>query len=159
MATEKNNNMGEKRHPSEDGSNPEFDHHEDRTLRGSDDVAPPNRKSRPDTQASKPLAGYSRDQLAYMGETYAREKQGMTDEDDIRAFRLGAIIASEMDADDEPSSLRDKYARIEGLTEEERQSLLDEVEHKWRHPKMLYYLVTGTSTLFSNELNIPDRII
>jgi hypothetical protein len=94
-----------------------------------------------------------------MGETYAREKQGMTDEDDIRAFRLGAIIASEMDADDEPSSLRDKYARIEGLTEEERQSLLDEVEHKWRHPKMLYYLVTSILNLFFNELKMSDHVI
>ncbi|KAJ3507568.1 hypothetical protein NM208_g15942 [Fusarium decemcellulare] len=77
-----------------------------------------------------------------MGEKYAREQQGLTTEEDIRAFRIGAIIAGDMDVDDDLESLRNKYASVEGLTEEERTTLVDEVEHKWRNPKMLYFLVT-----------------
>lgn len=34
---------------------------------------------------------------------------------------------------------------MEGLTEEESGVLVDEVERKWRHPTMLYFLVTVCS--------------
>ncbi|KAH7319651.1 hypothetical protein B0I35DRAFT_450771 [Stachybotrys elegans] len=121
---------------SEHGS---FGHNENR---GSDSFLDASTNHGSGAKADHPLAGYSRDQLAQMGEKYAREHQGMTDEEEIRAFRLGAIIAGDMDVDDNLHSLREKYAAVNGLTEDERQTLVNEVEHKWSHPGMLYYLVT-----------------
>jgi hypothetical protein len=42
-----------------------------------------------------PLAGYSPDQLAQRGEEFCK-KHGLTEEEDLRAFRLGAMIAGNM---------------------------------------------------------------
>lgn len=42
-----------------------------------------------------PLAGYSPDQLAQRGENFCKQ-HGFADEEDIRAFRLGAMIAGNM---------------------------------------------------------------
>lgn len=123
---------------SEDG------HHEHIPARPSDDTAIASHHPKSSSSsAGHPLAGHTREQLARMGEQYAREHQGLTDEDDIRAFRLGAIIAGDLDAEDDTTTLKEKYAAVEGLTEEERQILVEEVEKKWRHPAMLYFLVTG----------------
>ncbi|KAH8174884.1 sugar transporter domain-containing protein [Sarocladium implicatum] len=129
-----------RRFDSEDG------HHENIPARPSDDTAIASHHPKSSApSAGHPLAGHTRDQLALMGEQYAREHQGLTDEDDIRAFRLGAIIAGDLDAEDDTSTLKEKYAAVEGLTEEERQTLVEEVEKKWRHPGMLYFLVTVCS--------------
>ncbi|KAH7149893.1 hypothetical protein B0J13DRAFT_673666 [Dactylonectria estremocensis] len=125
----------------EDASHAEIDHAEHQTRSSDEDIFNSN-KPVSSSKAAHPLAGYTHQQLAHMGEQYAREHQGLTDEDEIRAFRLGAIIAGDMDADDNVESLREKYVAVEGLTEEERSTLVDEVEHKWRNPKMLYFLVT-----------------
>lgn len=127
---------------SEDASRTEVDHAEN-SMRPSDEAVFDKSKPISSTKAAHPLAGYSHQQLAHMGEKYARDHQGLTDEDEIRAFRLGAIIAGDMDVDDNIESLREKYLSVEGLTEEERTTLVDEVEHKWRNPKMLYFLVTS----------------
>lgn len=130
--------MGVEKH---DHLSPGDGHHEHLPARPSDDTAIASHP--PKSAAAHPLAGHTRAHLAHMGEQYAREKQGLSEEDDIRAFRLGAIIAGDLDADDDSTTLKEKYAGIDGLTEEERQVLVDEVERKWRHPKMLYFLVTG----------------
>jgi hypothetical protein len=118
-------------------------HHEHLPVRPSDDTAIASHHPKSSSSAAHPLAGYTRAQLAHMGEQYAHEKQGLTEEEDIRAFRLGAIIAGDLDADDDLMTLKEKYAAVEGLTDEERGVLVDEVEKKWRHPNMLYFLVTG----------------
>lgn len=128
---------------SEDLSRTEADHAEDRLAEDSNR----RKKSLSEFKAAHPLVGYSDEQLAQMGEEYAREHQGLTSDEDIRAFRLGAVIAGDMDEDEDPSSLRERYSRIEGLTEEERRSLVDEVEHKWKNPRMLYFLVTSKTSL------------
>ncbi|KAH6983358.1 hypothetical protein BKA56DRAFT_483128 [Ilyonectria sp. MPI-CAGE-AT-0026] len=116
---------------SEDASRTEVDHAEN-SMRPSDEAIFNKNNPISSAKAAHPLAGYTHQQLAHMGEQYAREHHGLTDDDEIRAFRLGAIIAGDMD----------KYLSVEGLTEEERTTLVDEVEHKWRNPKMLYFLVT-----------------
>ena len=143
MSSEKDGHSKARRSSSGDLSRTEVDHKEHRYPRDSDEALFDPNKPLSSTKAAHPLAGYTHEQLAHMGEKYAREHQGLTDETEIRAFRLGAIIAGDMDVDDDPQSLRDKYARVEGLTEDERQTLVDEVEHKWRNPKMLYFLVTS----------------
>lgn len=137
MENEKINHL-----PSEDG------HHEHLPARPSDDTAIASHHPKSSSSAAHPLANYSRSQLGQLGEQYARSQQGLTEEDDIRAFRLGAIIAGDMDADNDMKTLKEKYAGVEGLTEEERAILVDEVEKKWRHPSMLYFLVTGMFLTF-----------
>ncbi|KAF4833629.1 putative metabolite transport protein YwtG [Colletotrichum siamense] len=77
-----------------------------------------------------PLGGFTPEQLGRMGEEYC-EKHGITDEADVRAFRLGAMIAGNMN----------KYDTMRELTAQERAVLDGETTHKWRNPKMLYAVV------------------
>lgn len=84
---------------------------------------------------ANPLGGYSVQQLGDMGEQYCRENQ-LGEEEDIRAFRLGAQVAK--------NPLR--AAEVMGLTEEEKQIFQDEVDHKWRQPKLLYLVIILCST-------------
>ncbi|KAL2185466.1 hypothetical protein L209DRAFT_766214 [Thermothelomyces heterothallicus CBS 203.75] len=78
---------------------------------------------------ANPLAGLTAEQLAAMGEDYAR-LAGLTSEEDMRAFRLGAIIAG----DHAP------YDQIPELTAREREVLQRETTHKWSNPSMLYWV-------------------
>lgn len=78
-----------------------------------------------------PLAGLPPDQLAQKGEDFCK-KHGITDEEDVRAFRLGAMIAGDMN----------KYDTIKDLTAREREVLDREITHKWSNPGMLYAVIT-----------------
>ncbi|KAI1117526.1 hypothetical protein F5Y14DRAFT_352756 [Nemania sp. NC0429] len=78
-----------------------------------------------------PLAGFSPDQLARRGEDFCKQ-HGFADEEDIRAFRLGAMIAGNMN----------KYDTVDGLTDREREVLDREITHKWSNPNMLYAVIT-----------------
>ncbi|KAI1825696.1 hypothetical protein F4861DRAFT_161772 [Xylaria intraflava] len=78
-----------------------------------------------------PLAGLTPDELAQRGEDFCKQ-HGITGEDDIRAFRFGAMIAGNSN----------KYDTIEGLTANERKVLDEEITHKWRNPPMLYAVIT-----------------
>lgn len=77
-----------------------------------------------------PLAGLSQAELAQRGEEFSR-KHGFAEEEDIRAFRLGAMIAGNMN----------KYDTVEGLTEREKDVLDREITHKWSNPTMLYAVI------------------
>ncbi|KAK1772553.1 putative mfs sugar transporter protein [Phialemonium atrogriseum] len=77
-----------------------------------------------------PLAGISQERLGVMGEEYARDS-GMTSDEDIRAFRLGAMIAGN----------ENRYDTIAELTEREREVLDREETHKWSNPSMLYWVI------------------
>ncbi|KAL2021543.1 hypothetical protein VTK56DRAFT_7042 [Thermocarpiscus australiensis] len=80
---------------------------------------------------ANPLAGLSPECLASRGEKYARDA-GLTSDEDIRAFRLGAMIAGD-DVD---------YDTIEGLTDREKEALRRETTQKWRsNPSMLYWVI------------------
>lgn len=135
-------------------------HHENLPVRPSDDtvIAPRQQPKNSSSAAAHPLASYTRAQLAQMGEKYARDQQGLTEEADIRAFRLGAIIAGDLDGDDDFTMLKKRYPSVEGLTEEERGVLVDEVERKWRHPTMLYFLVTDMLTLLLRRVEGCDAV-
>ncbi|KAH8161293.1 hypothetical protein CIB48_g6957 [Xylaria polymorpha] len=78
-----------------------------------------------------PLAGFSPQQLAQRGEDFCKQ-HGLTDEEDLRAFRLGAMIAGNMN----------KYDTVEDLTPREREVLDREITHKWSNPTMLYAVIT-----------------
>lgn len=69
---------------------------------------------------ANPLAGLSHEKLSAMGEKYARFA-GLDSEEDLRAFRLGAIIAGD----------ENQYDTVKELTAEERESLDREVTHRW----------------------------
>ncbi|KAI0974943.1 sugar transporter-domain-containing protein [Xylaria arbuscula] len=77
-----------------------------------------------------PLAGFTPDQLAQRGEDFCM-KHGITDEEDVRAFRLGAMIAGNLN----------KYDTVDGLTDREKDVLDREITHKWSNPTMLYAVI------------------
>ncbi|CAK7198914.1 hypothetical protein SEUCBS139899_001582 [Sporothrix eucalyptigena] len=121
-----------------------------------------------------PLAGISPDELANMGEAYARQHNvgvpkegGEVSAEDIRAFRLGAVIAGNPQmytggASASASSQNVQAPPVEGqasgsavqekqvygggpfyneLTDREREVLAREETHKWSNPKQLYAVI------------------
>jgi hypothetical protein len=105
----------------------------DTTIHGEQDEE--RRRRELNLKIANPLGGYNAQQLGDMGEQYCRENQ-LGEDDDIRAFRLGAQVAKD------PL----KAAEVEGLTEEERRIFQDEVDHRWRQPKLLYLVIVLCST-------------
>jgi hypothetical protein len=85
---------------------------------------------------ANPLAGLSRERLAAMGEDYAR-LAGLTSDEDMRAFRLGAMIAGD----------NTRYDTIPELTDREREVLERETTHKWSNPSMLYWVIVSRCPL------------
>ncbi|KAI1766560.1 hypothetical protein GGR53DRAFT_200578 [Hypoxylon sp. FL1150] len=77
-----------------------------------------------------PLGGLTAEQLGQRGEEFCA-KHGFTSEEDIRAFRLGAMIAGNMN----------QYDTIDGLTAREREVLDRELTHRWSNPPMLYAVI------------------
>ena len=68
--------------------------------------------------------------VSEMGEAFVREHQ-IGDEEDIRAFRLGALLAQDPN----------RHAEIEGFNDEEKQVLNKEITSKWSQPKLLYLVI------------------
>lgn len=58
------------------------------------------------------------------------------DDEDIRAFRLGAILAQDPN----------RHAEVDGLSEEERLTLGKEISKRWSQPKLLYLVIILCST-------------
>jgi hypothetical protein len=77
-----------------------------------------------------PLGRFSLEELSHMGEEYCRGNL-LGEEEDIRAFRLGAQIAKE------PA----KFTDIEGMLEDEIRVLQEEHDHRWKQPKLLYLVI------------------
>jgi len=79
---------------------------------------------------ANPLAGLTTADLARKAESYVRDNQ-IGDDEDIRAFRLGAIIAQNPN----------KFREIKELTGEERNVLEREITHKWSQVRINGLLV------------------
>ena len=77
---------------------------------------------------ANPLVGIPQDELIKEGEMFAL-RNGLEDMSEL--FKKGALVAQD------PLAFED----LPLLTETDKQALRDEVSNKWRHPKMLYYLV------------------
>jgi hypothetical protein len=77
---------------------------------------------------ANPLAGLSYEQLMADGDNFAKS-HGLEDLGEL--FQKGALVAQN------PLAFND----LPLLTLEDKEALQEEVDHKWRHPKMLYYLV------------------
>jgi len=81
---------------------------------------------------ANPLDGLSFEELSIRAEEYCKY-HGITKEEDVRSFRLGAQLAGNLD----------RWDAVEGLTDEERIVLEQERDHKWKNPKMLYLVVAS----------------
>lgn len=120
------------RHSESNGSRTEFEH-ADHTGAGastSDEVVENNKRQEASAKLANPLAGMSEDHLMKLGEEYAR-KAGLTSDEDIRAFRLGAIIAGN----------ENRHDMIDDLTADEKSAITREQTHKWSNPSMLYWVI------------------
>lgn len=84
---------------------------------------------------ANPLAGLSHTELADRGEDFVRE-YGIGGADDIRAFRLGVVLAQD------PK----RYAEVDGLSADESLVLEKEFMSKWSQPKLLYLVIVLCST-------------
>lgn len=128
---------GEKSAPRKDSGYSDVSRTEVETVHGAQGAALDESKKRrleASAMLENPLAGYSPDQLAQRGESFCKQ-HGFADEEDIRAFRLGAMIAGNMN----------KYDAVDGLTDREREVLGREITHKWSNPSVLYAVITVCS--------------
>ncbi|KAI0601889.1 sugar transporter-domain-containing protein [Biscogniauxia sp. FL1348] len=121
--------LGEKSSPRKDSSHSAISHDEiENRLSNLDEEH--RKRLEAESRLDNPLAGLSTDELARRGEAYCA-KHGITDEEDVRAFRLGAIIAGNYN----------RYDIVDGLTADERNVLDREITHKWSNPAMLYAVI------------------
>ena len=84
---------------------------------------------------ANPLAGISHAKLEEMGATYAF-KHHIGDEEDVRAFRKGAILAQD------PR----RFSQVQGLTGMECDVLQREFSNRWSQPKLMYIVIILCST-------------
>lgn len=121
-----------------DGHTEIGDHHSPRAskvLSENEEQAAERKRRELNLKLANPLGAYNAKQLGDLGEQYCRE-HALGEDDDIRAFRLGAQVAKD------PLN----HAQVEGLTDEEKRIFQDEVDHKWRQPKLLYLVIVLCST-------------
>lgn len=79
---------------------------------------------------TNPLAGLSHAALMKRGGRYARRHM-IGDEEDIRAFELGAVLAQDPQ----------KYESVQGLLPEELEALRKEFTNRWSQPKLMYLVI------------------
>ena len=70
-----------------------------------------------------------------MGAKYAL-KHHIRDEEDVRAFRKGAVLAQD------PR----RFAQVQGLTGQELDVLQKEFDNRWSQPKLMYIVIILCST-------------
>lgn len=99
------------------------------TSQQSVDITTSIRRKR-NARLANPLNGIGQDILRIRGENYAR-RHVSTEEEDVRAFGLGAILAQNPE----------HYNGIQGLAEEERAILRNELANKWHQPKEMYLVI------------------
>lgn len=105
------------------------------TLRMGAMTAAERARRNVNAKLANPLAGISHAMLEDMGACYARKHQ-VGDQEDIRAFAKGAVLAQD------PS----RYKSVAGLTEEEQLLLHTEYHHRWHQPPLLYIVIIVCST-------------
>lgn len=84
---------------------------------------------------ANPLAGISHAKLEEIGAMYAR-KHHIGDEEDVRAFRMGAVLAQD------PR----RFAQVQGLTGMELDVLQKEFDNRWSQLKLVYIVIVLCST-------------
>lgn len=79
---------------------------------------------------ANPLAGFTHDELKKQGLRFSITHQ-MGDEEDIRAFEMGAVLAQ----------APEKFDQIEGLTDAELRILRKEFTNRWSQPPLMYVVI------------------
>lgn len=79
---------------------------------------------------ANPLAGYSRHELEEMGAAYAR-KYKVGDEEDVEAFRQGAVCAQD------PF----RFDSYDGLSAIDKEIMRKEFSNKWAQPWLMYLVI------------------
>ncbi|QKX59808.1 uncharacterized protein TRUGW13939_06950 [Talaromyces rugulosus] len=79
---------------------------------------------------ANPLAGFTHDELKKQGLRFSITHQ-MGDEEDIRAFEMGAVLAQ----------APEKFDQIDGLTEAELRVLRNEFTNRWSQPPLMYVVI------------------
>jgi hypothetical protein len=124
--------------PSSSGSRTDVEHQDIRRSSGHDThqtLALDDPAKDLSKKLANPLAGLNQERLAVMGEEYAK-LAGLTSDEDMRAFRLGAMIAGD----------HTRYDTIPELTDSEMEALERETTHKWSNPSMLYWVIVSKSS-------------
>jgi len=140
MASQHHEDVGNSRISSSDSANldgkTEIENH---SVRGSgigkENVDADQLRANINAKIANPLAGFSHNELAIKGEEYARNNY-IGVEEDIRAFRLGAILAQDPN----------RHAEVDELSPDEKEVLRKEIESKWSQPKLLYLVIVLCST-------------
>lgn len=79
---------------------------------------------------SNPLAGFSHAELRKQGRSFAIAHE-IGDDEDIRAFELGAVLAQSPE----------RYDNVVGLTNLEKEVLRKEFAHRWSQPWTMYAVI------------------
>lgn len=79
---------------------------------------------------ANPLAGYTQEEPRRQGVNFAIKHQ-VGDEEDIRAFGVGAVLAQ----------APEKFATVPGLNPEELEILQREFSHRWSQPWTMYLVI------------------
>ncbi|KAI1005247.1 hypothetical protein K3495_g2965 [Podosphaera aphanis] len=126
-------------------------------------LSPEHLRATINARLANPLVGLSQRQLSLRGEEFAI-KYGMLEANDVRAFKLGAILAQDSK----------NYATVEDLTPEERDIIEREFTHKWSLPWSLIIVIVlcsfcagvqgmdetvinGAHIFFAREFGIDNR--
>lgn len=84
---------------------------------------------------ANPLAGFSKQELRVKGREYAIE-HSLTNEEDLRAFEVGAILAQNPDG----------FEECQDISTTEMEILRKEFTDRWSQPKLLYLIIVLCST-------------
>ncbi|KAL7650186.1 hypothetical protein ACMYSQ_011988 [Aspergillus niger] len=113
-------------------SNDEYvsDHRETIRLQRSFGTAAERARRNMNAKLANPLAGYTQEELRQQGINFAITHQ-MGDEEDVRAFAMGAMLAQ----------VPERYAEVPGLTPQELAVLENEYAHRWSQPWTMYLVI------------------
>lgn len=105
------------------------------------------------SKLQNPLAEFSDANLEEMAVAFCRD-HAISDKEDVRAFRLGAILAKD------PT----RFEKLRGMaTAVEMDILKKEITHRWSQPRLLYLViilcsvcaaVQGMGTFFREDKNV-----
>lgn len=120
--------------PAKESATTVSDHHTERqnsfTSRRESLTAAERARRNLNAKLANPLAGLSHATLRNRGGRYARKYQ-IGDDDDIRAFELGAVLAQ----------APEQFEKVEGLTKEELGVLRREFTNRWSQPREMYLVI------------------
>lgn len=88
-----------------------------------------------DSKPANPLAGFDKEELRIKGRNYAIT-HSLTNEEDIKAFEVGAILAQDPE----------RFEDFQSVSAEDMEILKKESTNRWSQPKLLYLVIVLCST-------------